>query len=524
MATQEGFKVTYATMSADNQELHAAFDEAIEQVEAQFGQTWPMYVGGEPREADETFADVSPIDTDVVLGYFQKGSRQDAADAVAAARSAWDGWRTTPWQERCQILDRAADLMSEDRYALSALLVYEMGKNRIEALGDVEESADLLRYYTHQMRVNEGFQREMETLSDRDHTTDVLRPYGVWSVIVPFNFPMALAAGPVGAALVTGNTVVMKPSSETPWTGLRLYELLVEAGLPAGVMNFVTGPGSTVGAELVENDDVDGITFTGSYEVGFKRVYRQFSTEYPKPTIVEMGGKNAAIVTANADLDTAATGVMRSAFGMGGQKCSACSRVYVDRRVKAEFLDKLIEKTKELKVGNPLERDTFLGPVVHRQAYEEYQQYVEQARRDGKIVVGGHLLQDGELARGYYVEPTIFEGVPEDHELVREELFVPILYVGEVESLDEAIDKANAVKYGLTGGLYSEDEEEIERFFDRIEAGVVYVNREAGATTGAWPGVQPFGGWKASGTTGKNIGGEYTLQTYMREQSRTLVR
>lgn len=524
MATQHGFKITYATMSADNEELHAAFDDAIETVETWFGQTWPMYIGGAARENEETFANVSPIDTDVVLGHFQHGTAQDAADAVAAARKAWEGWRNTPWEERCEIIDRAADLMTEQRYELSALMTYEMGKNRIEALGDVEESADLLRYYAHQMRENDGFEREMNVLSENDYTTDVLRPYGVWAVIVPFNFPMALAAGPVGAALVTGNTVVMKPSSDAPWTGLNLYELLVEAGLPAGVMNFVTGPGSTVGAELVENEDVDGITFTGSYAVGFDRVYKRFSKRFPKPTIVEMGGKNAALVTKNADLDKAATGIMRSAFGMGGQKCSACSRVYVDSSVKDDFMEKLLAKVEDIKIGNPLDRDVFLGPVVHEQAYKDYQAYVEKAREAGKVVVGGNTVTEGDLAHGYYVEPTIFEGVPEDHELVQEELFVPILYVGEIDSLDEGLDKANAVKYGLTGGLYSEDEEEIEQFFDRIEAGVVYVNRPAGATTGAWPGVQPFGGWKASGTTGKNIGGLYTLQTYMREQSRTLVR
>ncbi|MBS1253683.1 MAG: 1-pyrroline-5-carboxylate dehydrogenase 1 [Anaerolineales bacterium] len=520
---KEGFKVTYATMSADNEQLHAAFDEAIEQVEEQFGQTWPIYIGGEARESAETFADVSPINTDVVLGHFQKGSRQDTADAIAAARAAREEWRNTPWQERCEILDRAADLMSENRYELSALLTYEMGKSRVEALGDVEESADLIRYYTHQMRENDGYEHAMGQLSPKDRNMNVLRPHGVWAVIVPFNFPMALAAGPVGAALVTGNTVVLKPSSDTPWTGLKLYETLVEAGVPGGVINLVAGPGSTVGRELVENEDVDGITFTGSYAVGFNQVYQNFSTEYPKPTVVEMGGKNAAIVTAKADLDKAATGVMRSAFGMGGQKCSACSRVYVDGRVKDEFLEKLVAKTKDIKIGNPLDRDVFLGPLVHAKAFQDFQNFAAKAKQDGKVIAGGNVVTDGEMAKGYYVEPTIFEDVSEDHELVREELFVPILYVAEVDSLQEALEKANDVKYGLTGGLYSEDDAEIEAFFDKIEAGVVYVNREAGATTGAWPGVQPFGGWKASGSTGKNIGGLYTLQAYVREQSRTVV-
>jgi 1-pyrroline-5-carboxylate dehydrogenase len=524
MTTQQAFKVTYATMSADNEALHAEFDAAIERVRSTFGQTFPLYIGGEAVEAEETFASVSPADTRIVLGHFQQGTREHAAAAVEAARAAWAGWRSTPWQERGAILNRAADLISERRFDLAALMVFEMGKNRLEALGDVEESADLIRYYTHQMEINDGFTRPMNNLSPRDENSSVLRPYGVWAVIVPFNFPLALAAGPVGAALVTGNTVVMKPSSETPWTGLELYKALADAGLPDGVMNYVTGPGRTAGAELVQNEGVDGITFTGSYQVGFDQIFRSFSRDFPKPTVVEMGGKNAAIITANADLDKAATGVARSAFGMGGQKCSACSRVYVDRRVKDEFIEKLVERTSRLKVGDPLERDTFLGPVVHQQAYRDYQEFVEKARRDGTILYGGNLLTDGAFGHGYYVEPTIIEGLPEEHELVKEELFVPILYVGEVDSLDEALAKANDVRYGLTGGFYSEDDAEVEEFLDRIEAGVVYVNREAGATTGAWPGVQPFGGWKASGSTGKNIGGHYSLLCYLREQSRTVVR
>jgi len=519
----EGFKITYATMAADSDALHAAFDEAIERVRAQLGQTHPMAIGGELCYAEETFPNISPADTRVVLGHFQKGTREDVARAVASARAASPAWRKTPWQERVTLLRKAADLISQQRYDFSVIMVMEMGKSRIEALGDVEESADLIRYYCHQMEANGGFQQTMGRLSEKEMNRDVLKPHGVWAVISPFNFPLALAAGPVGAALVTGNTVVFKPSSDAPWSGLKLYEVLDQAGLPRGAVNFVTGSGSTVGAELVENDGVDGITFTGSYEVGFNRVYRQFSRRWPKPCIVEMGGKNPAIVTEKADLDKAATGVMRSAFGMGGQKCSACSRVYVHRAVKNAFLERLIEKTEAITIGDPLERDVFLGPLVHEHAYQKFQDAVAEARRDGQVLTGGHTLTEGDLAHGYYVQPTIVDGLPSDHRLLTDELFVPILCVEAVDSLDEALQKANASQYGLTAGFYSEDEGEIEAFFDGIQAGVVYVNRPSGATTGAWPGCQPFGGWKGSGSTGKNIGGHYTIQCYLREQSQTII-
>ena len=520
----EKFKITYATMSADNEQLHADFDAAIERVEALKGSTFPLIIGDEERESDRTFPVYSPIDIREPLVYFQKGTREDAADAIAAARAAFPAWKATPYEERLVLIERAANMITERRYDLAAIMIMEMGKNRIEALGDVEESADLLRYYCYQMRQNNGYVREMNSFGDNDENRSVLKPYGVWAVISPFNFPLALAAGPAAAALVTGNTVVLKPSSDAPWSAYMLATILREAGVPAGVVNFVTGSGGTVGMELVENPAVDGITFTGSYDVGFHQVYRNFPKQYPMPVIVEMGGKNPAIISNKADLDKAAQGVMRSAFGMGGQKCSACSRVYIHKDVYDEFMEKLIAKTKALKIGNPLERDTFLGPLVNRNAYEDYKRFVKKAKADGTILLGGNVLTEGEMEHGYYVEPTIITGLPEDHELVKTELFVPILYVTPVDSLEEAMEKANDTMYGLTAGFFSEDEDEIQWFFDNIQAGVTYVNRAAGATTGAWPGYQPFGGWKASGSSGRNIGGHYSLLNYLREQSQTVIR
>jgi 1-pyrroline-5-carboxylate dehydrogenase len=523
VSEEQAFKITYETMSADNKELQAAFDAAIERVKGGLGQTYPQIIGGERRTSDKTFPNISPIDTDVIVGHFQAGTRADAADAIAAARAAFPAWRDTPYMERIALIRKAADMISQRRFELSAMMIMEMGKNRLEALGDVEESADLLRYYCHQMEQNKGFVRQMQSLSGKDHNTDVLKPYGVWIVISPFNFPLALAAGPVAAAMIAGNTVVFKPSSDAPLTGYELAAILVEAGLPAGSLNLVTGSGGTVGAELVENPGADGITFTGSYEVGFNQVYKRFARTAPKPVVVEMGGKNPTIVSDKADLDKATLGVVRSAFGMGGQKCSACSRAYVQRGVYDAFMKELIEKTKALKIGDPLESDTFLGPLVNKAALENFKAYVKKARQDGKIVYGGEVLSEGDMARGFYVEPTIVEGLPQDHALVQDELFVPILIVLPYDTLDEALEKANDSIYGLTAGFYSEDQGEIKSFLDRIEAGVVYVNRPGGATTGAWPGCQPFGGWKASGSSGRNIGGHYTLLNYLREQSQTVI-
>ena len=298
-------------------------------------------------------------------------------------------------------------------------------------------------------------------------------------------------------------------------------EMAVEAGLPPGVFNFVTGPGSTVGQELIDNDGIDGIVFTGSKEVGLKLMRDNAARTVPRPLIIEMGGKNPAIVTSSADLDKASDGVMRSAFGAQGQKCSACSRVYIQKDVRDKFVQLLVEKTKRIKVGNPLERDVWMGPVINEGAVRTYLSAVERAKKDGgKILVGGRRITEPPFDRGYFVEPTIIDGLPPGHPLFSEELFVPITVIADVMTLDQALDLANRTEYGLTAGIYSENEDDLKTFFDRIQAGVTYANRRAGATTGAWPGINPFGGWKASGSTGRGTGGPYYVQQFMREQSR----
>jgi 1-pyrroline-5-carboxylate dehydrogenase len=303
----------------------------------------------------------------------------------------------------------------------------------------------------------------------------------------------------------------------------KFGEALRDAGLPPGVFNLVTGRGETVGAELEENPGIDGLVFTGSYEVGMK-LYTGFTKDYPRPIITEMGGKNPAIVTASANLDEAAEGVMRSAFGFDGQKCSANSRVYVERKVAREFVDKLVERARGIRVGDPTQRQTWMGPVINERALRKFTDAVADARRDGgTLELGGDVLRDADTERGYFPAPTIVTGLPVDHRLFRDELFVPFLVIGEVESLDEALELSNATAYGLTAGIFSGDEAEIRRFLDTIQAGVVYVNRRAGATTGAWPGIQSFGGWKGSGSSGKSGLGPYYVQQFLREQSQTVV-
>ena len=517
----EGFRITYATMSADNEEMKAHYAKAVDEVKGWFGQEHPFYVNGDARTSGDKQEERSPIDSDIVIGTFATASAQDVDDAVEAARAAYPAWAGTPWKERVDIMNRAAELISERVFELAAIVSYEVGKNQLEALGEVEEAADLIRYYCNQMEEHEGFAHPMGQLSPEEKTSSVLRPYGVWGVISPFNFPIALSGGPAGGALVAGNSVVLKPSEQGYLIALKLYEILMEAGVPKGAFHLLLGPGETTGDALANHEKVDGLTFTGSYEVGM-HLYKSFAKSYPKPVIAEMGGKNPAIVSANADLDKAADGVLRSAFGFSGQKCSACSRVYVERPVYDDFVSILVDKTKRTKVGNPVEPDVYMGPVIDANAVERFQEAVEEARSQGKVLVGGERIEEGDMARGTFVQPTVVEA-PVDSRLFKDELFVPFVAVAPVDSIDEAFQKANDTPYGLTAGFYSENAEEIETFFDTIEAGVVYVNRRAGATTGAWPGIQPFGGWKGSGSSGKAGGGLYYVQLYLREQSRTRV-
>jgi 1-pyrroline-5-carboxylate dehydrogenase len=519
---QQRFRVTYATLSADNEELHAAYEDGLRLARSWLGERVPGYVSGEERATGPAVTLVSPGDVTVEVCQVYDVTRGDIDDAVAAASAAAPRWAATPWQQRVAALRAAAEVISARSNELAALMSLEVGKNRLEALGDVEESADLIRYYCQQLADNDGFAVEMGTLSPHERNRSVLRPYGTWAVISPFNFPMALAAGPAGAALAAGNTVLLKPSRQGSFTAAKLYECFRDAGLPADVLHLLPG-GDEAGAALVGHPGVAGLTFTGSYQVGMS-IYRAFAGTYPKPVICEMGGKNPAVVSGLADLDIAAAGVARSAFGYSGQKCSACSRVYVQRGAAGDFLSRLAAQADGLVVGDPTERSVFLGPVIDADAVDRFVRAVEHAREAGQVVTGGEVLRGaGGCPDGYYLAPTVVTGLPADDWVLRDELFVPLVAVEPVDTVAEGIARANATDLGLTAGFFSADQAEVQQFLDRIQAGVVYVNRAAGATTGAWPGIQPFGGWKGSGSSGNAGGGLYYLQQYLREQSQTVV-
>ncbi|CAA9557989.1 MAG: Delta-1-pyrroline-5-carboxylate dehydrogenase [uncultured Thermomicrobiales bacterium] len=514
-------KITYTSTPEQIRAMHAAFDEALAAVEADLGKSHPMVIDGQERTAAATFEVRAPADRDKLLGVFQSGTRTDVDDAVAAAKAAFPSWAGLPYAERVAIFRRAAELIRERKFRIASLLVHECGKNRVEAIGEVEEAADMIDEYTAQVEANNGFVRELGALDPGERNRSVLRPFGVWAVLAPFNFPFALSVGMSSGALLAGNTVVIKPASATPLSGYELCRIYHDAGMPAGVFNFVTGAGAEVGEPLALHPDVDGLIFTGSKEVGFD-LYKRVGPNFPKPVITELGGKNPTIVTAKADLAKAVEGVARSAFGFSGQKCSACSRVYVERPVYDEFVERLTARTKELTVGDPTDPDTYVGPVIDDRAVERYERAIASAE-GGTVRTGGTRLSGGAFDKGTFVAPTVIDGLPADHELFRKELFLPVLVAAPVDDLDQALEFANDTEYGLTAGIFSEDQGEIERFFDRIEAGVVYANRKGGATTGAWPGCQSFAGWKASGSSGKGGLGPYYVQQFLREQSRTVV-
>jgi 1-pyrroline-5-carboxylate dehydrogenase len=519
----EEIRMTYTTADVDMSAFHHYFDEALTKVRSEFGREYPLYINGEAVTVNSPpLVDVSPIDTDQVLGSFQGATPAEINRAVSAARDARKSWCGTPWQDRVALMRKAAELIRKRKFEIAALMSIEVGKNRFESIGDAEESADLIDYYCDQMQQANGYIREMDRITPIETNTDVLRPYGVFACIAPFNFPMALSCGMSSAALIAGNTIVFKPATDTPWTGLKVYEAYRDAGVPAGVFNFITGRGSEIGDALIEHEDVDGVVFTGSKPVGM-RMFHRLSEKWVKPCLMELGGKNATIVMDSADLDAAASGVAKSAWGLQNQKCSACSRVYVHRDVADDFVERLLKQTEEIVIGDPTEKDVYLGPVINDRSVSKYEQVVAQGRKDGEVLAGGERLTEGPLAKGHYVAPTIVRA-PLESSLFSEEFFVPILAVGVVDSLDQAIQESNKVEYGLTAGFFSANEDEIAHFCDEIEVGVIYVNKRSGATTGAWPGAQPFTGWKGSGGSGKGGCGPYYVAQFMREQCRTRIR
>jgi 1-pyrroline-5-carboxylate dehydrogenase len=518
------YKLTYSTMFNPPASLHQQFETALSRVRGNLGKVHGHYIDGANRAAAVTREGRSPINRDWLLGHFPQADAAEVDAAMAAAKKAFPRWRRTPPAERNRILRRVAALIEERVYDIGAAVALEVGKNRMEALGEVQETADFFSLYCDDYeRQNFDHTLPDDPLADyRSHNRSVMKPYGPWVVIAPFNFPFALAGGPVAAALATGNTVVLKGATDTPWAGRLLADCLHDAGIPPGVFNYVNGSGSGAGEALVGHPDTAGITFTGSHAVGMQLARRMGAGAWPRPCIVEMGGKNPVIVTAGADLTRATIGIVRSAFGMGGQKCSALSRIYVEEKVADALIDRLVAEIGRVRVGDPTIRENWLGPVVNESAWRNYGRYcTELANGGARFLAGGQQLTDGALAAGYYCAPTLAEA-PLQQPLWQQELFLPIAMLARVPDRDTAMSLANATGLGLTAGFYG-DPAEVGWFFDNIEAGVTYANRPQGATTGAWPGYQPFGGWKGSGNTGKGIASAYYLALYQREQSQTHV-
>lgn len=506
-------RVTYSNIGDDFSPVHAYLDRQIPGFEADvLGQNWTTPFATGPANAL-----ASPINDTLWLGRFPVSTAADVKAAIATAKRAAKTWTHASLQDRLDFAERWKAVLNDSKYDLGLAALYEVGKSRMEAIGETEECVDMVDYYAAQLRGNGGFTRPMTALVAHETARSVMKPYGVFAVIAPFNFPVALSVGMLSGALLTGNAVVYKPAPGCALTGLMLAKTLRAAGLPDGVFNIVLGDGA-VGQMLSTDADIDGVAFTGSHATGMGIFRHMAQGPWMKPVVAEMGGKNPAYVTRHADLERAAQGIARSAFGLQGQKCSACSVVYVENAVKEAFLTALVAFTAGLKVGDPRQGDTYMGPLYNDATVQRFNDALAQS--GATVHYGGTALGGAHGER--YVLPAIVE-VDAPGRLTRDELFMPFLAVRGVDSLEDALREGNDVAYGLTAGIFTQDDAELQYFLTHAQAGVLYANRASGATTGAWPGAQPFCGWKGTGVSGKGGLGPYFLPQFMREQSQTIM-
>jgi 1-pyrroline-5-carboxylate dehydrogenase len=487
------------------EENRQAQKEALEQVKSELGATYPLIIGGKKIFTDETFTSINPSLPDQVIGRFAKASVEQANQAVQAAAEAFESWKRVPAEERVGYIFAATDLLKERRMLFNAWMIYEVGKSWPEADGDTAEAIDFLEFYA----------REMIRLADKQPVTPVMGednelvyiPLGVGAVIPPWNFPGAIMVGMTSASVVTGNTVVLKPASTSPTIAAQFMRILEDVGLPAGVVNFLPGSGSTIGDALIEHPQVRFIAFTGSRDVGLRinelaaRPHK--GQKWIKRAVLEMGGKDAVVVDETADLDAAADGIVTSAFGFQGQKCSAGSRAIVVDSVYDDVLQRVIERTKRLTMGDVTQSTTYMGPVIDANAMKKITEYIEIGKNEGRIVQGG-----GHHGPGYFIEPTIIADVDPHARVAQEEIFGPVLTFIKADNFDDAMHIANDTEYGLTGSLYSRDEQHIERAKEEYFVGNLYFNRKS---TGAFVGAHPFGGFNMSGTDSKAGGRDYLL-------------
>ncbi|MCI0432614.1 MAG: L-glutamate gamma-semialdehyde dehydrogenase [Gemmatimonadetes bacterium] len=482
-------------------------EEALAKVGAGLGRTWSLVIGDREIHDGEVEVSVNPANPDQVVGRFVQATVEQAREAIGEAARAFETWKQRPARERVDVLVRAAEVMRKRRFELDALLVYEVSKTWPEADADIAELIDFLEYYAREALRLAGPQPVVPWPGEKNELIYI--PLGVGIIIPPWNFPAAIMGGMTSAAIVTGNTVVVKPASTSPTIAAVFVDILRrDAGLPPGVVNFLPGPGSVIGDALVDDPRTRFIAFTGSKEVGL-RIFERASKHQPgqkwlKRTVLEMGGKDAIVVDETADLDAAADGIVASAFGFQGQKCSACSRAIVVDAVYDAVLEKVVERTRRLTVGDPARPGVFMGAVIDEKAFRKINDYIEIGRREGRVVAGG-MSPNG---KGYFIPPTIVADVRPDARLAQEEVFGPLLAFIRAADFDDALAIANSTEYGLTGALYSRDEARLARARDEFHVGNLYFNRKC---TGALVGVQPFGGFNMSGTDSKAGGPDYLL-------------
>ena len=487
-----------------------AFQAALDQVKAEIGRSYPLVIGEERILMEDTFPSVNPARPGEVLGKFANGTPTHVDRAIDVATEVFEFWKNVPAEDRARYLLRAAAEMRRRKHEFSAVMVLEVGKSWVEADADTAESVDFLEYYARQiLRIHDS--SDMLTHIPGEQSQLQYIPLGAGAIIPPWNFPNAILAGMTAAAIVAGNTVVLKPAEQSPWTGYKVAELFWLLGLPSGVLNFLTGPGEVVGARMVEHPGTRFVSFTGSREVGVG-IYQKTAQVHPgqkwlKRAVLEMGGKDAVIVDETADLGAAADGIVASAFGFQGQKCSAGSRAIIVQEVYDQITEMVVEKTKALSVGaTDAGADVTIGPVIDPDAVEKIRSYIAIGREKHNLLLGGNLIEND--ADGYFIEPTIFGDVPGDAAIAQEEIFGPVLALVPAKDFVEALAIANGTEYGLTGAVYSNDRARLERARREFHVGNLYFNRKC---TGALVGVHPFGGFNMSGTDSKAGGPDYLL-------------
>lgn len=486
-------------------ENRSAQEAALAKVKSELGRSYPLIINGQKIGNERTFASVNPSRPSEVVGYFSRATTEQANEAVRVAAETFKTWKSVPAEERASYLFAAADLLRKRRFEMNAWMIYEVGKSWIEADGDTAEAIDFLEYYAREALRLSGDQPVVQVEGERNKLVYI--PLGVGAVIPPWNFPCAIMVGMTSAAFVAGNTVVLKPASTAATIAAQFVKILEDIGLPAGVVNFLPGSGEEVGDTIVDNPQVRFIAFTGSRDVGLRIYERASKTQkgqrWLKRSILEMGGKDAVVVDETADLEAAATGIVTSAFGFQGQKCSAGSRAIIVSQVYDQVLQKIVDKVKTLSLGDVSSPDTYMGPVVDENAMKKILEYIEIGKHEGRLVTGG-----GHRQPGYFIEPTVFADIDRNARLAQEEIFGPVLALIKARDFDDALDIANDTEYGLTGALYSNRPERLERARAEFHVGNLYLNRKC---TGALVGVQPFGGFNMSGTDSKAGGPDYLL-------------